>query len=70
MHLHPALESRRGAIAFGMEDLAATGPQARTVLVFDLGGGTFDVSILAMGAGPSSLGPRRQYVLGGDDFIT
>ena len=57
-------EPTAASIAYG---LGSAEPQ--TVLVFDLGGGTFDVSILELGAGlfevKATSGDNR---LGGDDF--
>src|SRR6185436_14247107 len=57
-------EPTAAALAYGMDKLAN-----ETVLVFDLGGGTFDVSILTVGEGVvevrSTAGDTH---LGGDDF--
>jgi molecular chaperone DnaK len=57
-------EPTAAALAYGMDKL-----QNETVLVFDLGGGTFDVSILTVGEGVvevrSTAGDTH---LGGDDF--
>ncbi len=57
-------EPTAAALAYGMDKT-----DAHTVLVFDLGGGTFDVSILELGDGvfevKSTSGNNR---LGGDDF--
>ncbi|MBA2952915.1 molecular chaperone DnaK [Nocardioides sp. MAH-18] len=57
-------EPTAAALAYGMDKL-----ENETVLVFDLGGGTFDVSILTVGEGVvevrSTAGDRH---LGGDDF--
>lgn len=58
-------EPTAAALAFGVDKQE----QDQTVLVFDLGGGTFDVSILQMGDGvfevKATAGNNR---LGGDDF--
>ncbi len=57
-------EPTAAALAYGLEK-----SDAHTVLVFDLGGGTFDVSILELGEGvfevKATSGNNR---LGGDDF--
>ena len=57
-------EPTAAALAYGLEKT-----NAQTVLVFDLGGGTFDVSILELGEGvfevKATSGNNR---LGGDDF--
>jgi len=57
-------EPTAAALAYGLEK-----EEDRTILVFDLGGGTFDVSILELGDGvfevKASSGNNR---LGGDDF--
>ena len=57
-------EPTAAALAYGLEK-----SDAQTVLVFDLGGGTFDVSILELGDGvfevKATSGNNR---LGGDDF--
>jgi molecular chaperone DnaK len=57
-------EPTAAALAYGMDKL-----QNETILVFDLGGGTFDVSILTVGEGVvevrSTAGDTH---LGGDDF--
>ena len=57
-------EPTAAALAYGLDK-----SEAHTVLVFDLGGGTFDVSILELGDGvfevKSTSGDNR---LGGDDF--
>lgn len=58
-------EPTAAALAYGIEK----GDQDQTILVYDLGGGTFDVSILDIGDGTfeviSTAGDNR---LGGDDF--
>lgn len=57
-------EPTAAALAYGMDKL-----DAHTILVYDLGGGTFDVSILELGEGvfevKATSGNNR---LGGDDF--
>ena len=58
-------EPTAAALAYGLDK----GDENQTILVFDLGGGTFDVSILDLGDGVfevrSTSGNNR---LGGDDF--
>ncbi|KMY54805.1 MULTISPECIES: molecular chaperone DnaK [Bacillaceae] len=58
-------EPTAAALAYGMDKM----DEDQTVLVYDLGGGTFDVSILELGDGVfevrSTAGDNR---LGGDDF--
>ncbi|MEZ0091711.1 Hsp70 family protein [Streptacidiphilus sp. EB129] len=60
-------EPTAAALAYGMTgDL---GEDGRTVLVYDLGGGTFDISILLLIPGSCSvLGIEGDNLLGGDDF--
>lgn len=58
-------EPTAAALAYGLDKT----DQDKTVMVYDLGGGTFDVSILELGSGifevVSTAGDNR---LGGDDF--
>ena len=58
-------EPTAAALAYGIDKI----DEAHTILVYDLGGGTFDVSILELGDGifevKSTAGNNR---LGGDDF--
>jgi len=61
-------EPTAAALAYGL-DLDASSesagePAGRTVLVFDLGGGTFDVSVLMLSSGQS-----LQFRIGGDNFL-
>ena len=59
-------EPTAAAITFG---LPTTLEQERKVLVFDLGGGTFDVSILTLGEGICEVkSTSRDTHLGGRDF--
>ena len=58
-------EPTAAALAFGLEKL----DQEQLVLVFDLGGGTFDVSILQLGDGVFEVkATGGNNHLGGDDF--
>jgi len=61
-------EPTAAALAYGLDRVAGSGEE-RKVLIFDLGGGTFDVSILSMEAGlfevKATGGNTR---LGGEDF--
>ncbi|MEV8099808.1 Hsp70 family protein [Kitasatospora sp. NPDC085879] len=60
-------EPTAAALAYGMT--AEAGDEGRTVLVYDLGGGTFDISILLLVPGSVSvLGIEGDNLLGGDDF--
>lgn len=57
-------EPTAAALAYGLEK-----GEAQTVLVFDLGGGTFDVSILELGDGVFEVkATSGNNNLGGDDF--
>ncbi|MGA4542696.1 Hsp70 family protein [Uniformispora flossi] len=60
-------EPTAAAIAFGLT--ADAGDEPRTILVYDLGGGTFDISILLLVQGMIDvIGIRGDNLLGGDDF--
>jgi molecular chaperone DnaK (HSP70) len=60
-------EPTAAAVAFGIDE--RTHDEAKTILVFDLGGGTFDVSILVMaGSVFAPLALKGDMWLGGDDF--
>ncbi|MDH6707292.1 molecular chaperone DnaK [Kitasatospora sp. MAA19] len=60
-------EPTAAALAYGIT--AEAGDEGRTVLVYDLGGGTFDISILLLVPGSVSvLGIEGDNLLGGDDF--
>jgi molecular chaperone DnaK len=48
-------EPTAAALAHGLDE----GTAARKIAVYDLGGGTFDISILQLGEGVSRSGPRR-----------
>src|ERR1700748_3680366 len=57
-------EPTAAALAYGMDKL-----ENETVLVFDLGGGTFDVSVLTVGEGVVEVrSTAGDTPLGGDDF--
>ena len=60
-------EPTAAAIAFGVDNV---GPDdAKTILVYDLGGGTFDVSVLTIVGGIfAQLNIEGDMWLGGDDF--
>ena len=61
-------EPTAAAIAYGL-DRKDAGGAAQTVLVFDLGGGTFDVSLLAIDSGVFEvLATAGDTHLGGEDF--
>jgi len=58
-------EPTAAALAYGLAEPAGDGP----VLVFDLGGGTFDVSVLEMGDGIMEVrATAGDNFLGGEDF--
>jgi molecular chaperone DnaK len=58
-------EPTAAALAYGLDK----GEQDRTVLVFDLGGGTFDVSLLEIGEGVFEVkSTHGDTQLGGDDW--
>ncbi len=58
-------EPTAAALAYGIDKM----DKEQTVLVFDLGGGTFDVSILSLADGTFEvLATAGDNVLGGDDF--
>ncbi|GAB6100245.1 molecular chaperone DnaK [Halanaerocella petrolearia] len=57
-------EPTAASLAYGLDD-----DQEQTVLVYDLGGGTFDVSILDLGGGVFEVvSTKGDNELGGDDF--
>jgi molecular chaperone DnaK len=62
-------EPTAAAIAYGVDNVKED--DAKTVLVYDMGGGTFDVSILSIAGGVfAELGIEGDMWLGGDDFDT
>jgi len=62
-------EPTAAALAYGLDKAQSKAGESRKVLIFDLGGGTFDVSVLAMEEGifevKATGGDTR---LGGEDF--
>ena len=57
-------EPTAASLAYGLDK-----KQNETILVFDLGGGTFDVSVLEVGDGIFEvLATAGDTALGGDDF--
>jgi heat shock protein 1/8 len=59
-------EPTAAAIAYGLEKST---DKEKKVLIFDLGGGTFDVSILAIEEGVFEVKATNGYThLGGEDF--
>jgi molecular chaperone DnaK (HSP70) len=61
-------EPTAAAIAYGL-DKKVSGGEKRNVLIFDLGGGTFDVSILTIEEGVFEVkATSGDTHLGGEDF--
>lgn len=62
-------EPTAAAIAYGLDKKNLTGKQERNVLIFDLGGGTFDVSLLTIEEGIFEVkATAGDTHLGGEDF--
>merc|ERR1719189_2064550 len=62
-------EPTAAAIAYGLDDASKTKGEEKNVLVFDLGGGTFDVSLLTISDGVFEvLATSGDTHLGGEDF--
>ena len=62
-------EPTAAALAYGLDMSATSGAETRQVLVFDLGGGTFDVSLLTIEGGIFTvMATAGDTHLGGDDF--
>ena len=62
-------EPTAAAIAYGLDKKAQHEHGERNVLIFDLGGGTFDVSLLAIDAGVFEVkATAGDTHLGGEDF--
>ena len=49
-------EPTAAALAYGLHDLATKSSDVGRVLIFDLGGGTFDVSVLQLEGGVFAVG--------------
>jgi molecular chaperone DnaK (HSP70) len=62
-------EPTAAAIAYGLENKEGASKKERNVLIFDLGGGTFDVSLLTIEGGIFSVkATAGDTHLGGEDF--
>jgi L1 cell adhesion molecule like protein len=62
-------EPTAAALAYGLDVANTAGAETRNVLVFDLGGGTFDVSLLTIEGGIFTvIATAGDTHLGGDDF--
>merc|ERR1719295_460709 len=62
-------EPTAAAIAYGLDNAPETEAEERNVLIFDLGGGTFDVSLLTIDEGIFQvLATAGDTHLGGEDF--
>jgi molecular chaperone DnaK len=62
-------EPQAAAIAYGLKERAATESKDITVLVFDLGGGTFDVTLMKVGVNQfEMIGSEGNSRLGGMDW--
>jgi len=62
-------EPTAAAIAYGMDEASKTKGEEKNILVFDLGGGTFDVSLLTISDGVFEvLATSGDTHLGGEDF--
>jgi len=62
-------EPTAAAIAYGLDDASKTKGEEKNILVFDLGGGTFDVSLLTISDGVFEvLATSGDTHLGGEDF--
>ena len=60
-------EPTAAAIAYGMD--SADAEEVKTILVYDLGGGTFDISVLLLSGGVfAQVNLEGDMWLGGDDF--
>lgn len=60
-------EPTAAAYAFGVDNVGSE--EAKTIVVYDLGGGTFDVSVLTIAGGNfARLNTEGNMWLGGDDF--
>jgi molecular chaperone DnaK len=62
-------EPTAAALAYGLDQPAHTGKTASTIAVYDLGGGTFDISILQLSQGIFEVrSTAGDTYLGGEDF--
>merc|ERR1719379_3160983 len=62
-------EPTAAAIAYGLDKSSGTDTQEKNVLIFDLGGGTFDVSLLTIDEGVFAVkATAGDTHLGGEDF--
>jgi heat shock protein 1/8 len=62
-------EPTAAAIAYGLDSANDKDKKERTVLIFDLGGGTFDVSLLTINGGVFTVkATAGDTHLGGEDF--
>ena len=62
-------EPTAAAIAYGLSDVTTADAEERNVLIFDLGGGTFDVSLLSIDGGVFEVkATAGDTHLGGEDF--
>jgi len=62
-------EPTAAAVAYGINSRDSSEAKAQTILVYDLGGGTFDVSILVYGGNNfATLNVEGNMWLGGDNF--
>ena len=62
-------EPTAAALAYGLHDLATKSSDVGRVLIFDLGGGTFDVSVLQLEGGVFAVqATGGDTHLGGEDF--
>lgn len=62
-------EPTAAAIAYGLDDATTKSKKEKLVLIFDLGGGTFDVSLLSITGGVFAVkATAGDTHLGGEDF--
>jgi molecular chaperone HscA len=62
-------EPTAAAIAYGLDNAEAAGDEAKVYAVYDLGGGTFDISILRLSRGVFEvIATGGDSALGGDDY--
>ena len=70
LHVYRLLnEPTAAAVAYGLDRQDTAGAEAKVIAVYDLGGGTFDISILRLHQGVFEvLATGGDSALGGDDF--